>query len=65
MGMKELREMNTEDLKKELLELRREDFNLRMQKGLEGGPNPHQFRLVRNSIARIKTLIRSRELGEK
>ena len=62
MSMKELREMGKEELKKELLELRREEFNLRMQKGMEEGPKPHQFGQVRRSIARIKTLIK--ELGE-
>jgi large subunit ribosomal protein L29 len=63
MGIKELREMTAEDLATELLALRREAFNLRMQKGMEEGPKPHQFRLVRHSIARVKTLIR--ESGEK
>ena len=62
MGMKELREMSPEELQKELIELRREQFNLRMQKGSENGPKPHQFSNVRHSIARIKTLMR--ELGE-
>jgi large subunit ribosomal protein L29 len=63
MGIKELREMGVEELKKELLELRREEFNLRMQKGMEEGPKPHQFSQVRRSVARIKTLIK--EMGEK
>lgn len=63
MGMKELREMSAQELKKELLELRREEFNLRMQKGMEEGPKPHQFGQVRRSVARIKTLIK--EMGTK
>jgi large subunit ribosomal protein L29 len=62
MGMKELRVMSKEELKSELLELRREEFNLRMQKGMEEGPKPHQFRRVRRSVAQVKTLIN--ELGE-
>jgi large subunit ribosomal protein L29 len=62
MSVKELRAMSVDQLKAELLELRREEFNLRMQKGMEEGPKPHQFGRVRRSIARVKTLIK--ELGE-
>ena len=62
MNIKELRDMNLQQLKNELLELRREEFNLRMQKGMEEGPKPHQFGHVRRSIARVKTLIK--EAGE-
>lgn len=62
MNIKELRDMNLQQLKSELLELRREEFNLRMQKGMEEGPKPHQFGQVRRSIARVKTLIK--EAGE-
>lgn len=62
MSVKELRAMSVEQLKSELLELRREQFNLCMQKGMEEGPKPHQFGRVRRSIAQVKTLIK--ELGE-
>lgn len=62
MSVKELRAMGADELKGELLELRREQFNLRMQQGMEEGPKPHQFSRVRRSIARVKTLIK--ESGE-
>ena len=61
MGMKELRELSVSDLRKELIDLRREQFNLRMQKGSENGPKPHQFGQVRRSIARIKTRLNEME----
>ena len=61
MGMKELRELSVSDLQKELIDLRREQFNLRMQKGSENGPKPHQFGQVRRSIARIKTRLNEME----
>lgn len=62
MSEKALTEMTSDELKAELLELRREQFNLRMQKGMEEGPKPHQFGRVKRSIARVKTAIRQLEV---
>ena len=57
MKAKELRDKSSEDLRKELLELGRELFNLRMQKGTGQLARPSQFKLVRRNIARVKTLL--------
>ena len=46
-----------EDLNKELLELRREQFNLRIQQATGQLTRNHEHRRVRKSIARIKTAI--------
>ena len=46
-----------EDLNKELLELRREQFNLRIQQATGQLSRNHEHRRVRKSIARIKTAI--------
>ena len=51
------RNMSKEDLKKELIELRREQFNLRMQQGAGNMPKVHRFGAVRKDIARIKTVL--------
>ena len=51
------RNMSAEDLKKELIELRREQFNLRMQQGAGNMPMVHRFGAVRKDIARIKTVL--------
>ena len=51
------RNMSAEDLKKELIELRREQFNLRMQQGAGTMPKVHRFGAVRKDIARIKTVL--------
>ncbi len=51
------RNMSVEDLKKELIELRREQFNLRMQQGSGNMPKVHRFGAVRKDIARIKTVL--------
>jgi large subunit ribosomal protein L29 len=46
-----------EDLNKELLELRREQFNLRIQQATGQLNRNHEHGRVRKSIARIKTAI--------
>lgn len=45
------------ELKEELLNLRKEQFNLRMQKGVGQVPKPHLFTEVRRSIARLKMVM--------
>jgi large subunit ribosomal protein L29 len=55
-----LREQSSEDLRKELLALTREAFNLRMQKASGQIARPNQFKAVRRDIARIKTVLRER-----
>lgn len=57
MKAKELREKSVEELNAELLNLLREQFNLRMQ--LAGGQlqQPHLLKRVRRDVARVKTLL--------
>ena len=45
------------ELKEELLNLRKEQFNLRMQKGMGQVTKPHLFSVVRRSIARLKMVM--------
>ena len=47
--------LSTTELESELLELRKEQFNLRMQRGTGLLANPSRFKSVRRDIARIKT----------
>ena len=56
MKAKELRQKNVGELQEELLKLRREQFNLRMQAATGQGAKPDQHGKVRRSIARLKTL---------
>ena len=51
------RNMSLEELNKELIDLRREQFNLRMQQGAGNMPKVHRFGAVRKDIARIKTVL--------
>ncbi len=64
MGAKELRAKSAEDLEAELLELSREAFNLRMQKGSGQLSRPNQVKDVRRSIARVKTILNERRKAE-
>jgi len=57
MNAQDLREKNEAELRKELTGLLREQFNLRMQRGIGQLPTPHDIRRVRRDIARIKTVL--------
>lgn len=55
--------MNTEELKKQLAESYRELLNLRFRLVTRQLANYHEIRNVRKRIARIKTVLRERELS--
>jgi large subunit ribosomal protein L29 len=57
MSAKELRQKSAAELQKELIELRREQFNLRMAGATGQATKPDQFSKVRRSIARVKTVM--------
>ncbi|MEA3412301.1 MAG: 50S ribosomal protein L29 [Pseudomonadota bacterium] len=60
MKIDEIRGKKDDELRDELLALRREQFNLRMQKGTGQFARNDQFSRVRKSIARIKTVLGER-----
>jgi large subunit ribosomal protein L29 len=53
----ELRGQSRDELQKQLLELLKEQFSLRMQKGSGQMSRPSRFKTVRREIARIKTVL--------
>ncbi len=57
MNATELREKKPEELNILLLELLREQFNLRMQKGSSQLSKPSEIKRVRRDIARVKTIM--------
>jgi large subunit ribosomal protein L29 len=61
MKPKDIREMTVEQIGEEILKLRREQFNLRMQAATGQGAKPDQHGKVRKDIARLKTILRERE----
>ena len=60
----ELREKTKEELNTLMLDLLREQFNLRMQKGTGQIAKPSQMKSVRRDIARIKTVLTEKTAGE-
>lgn len=56
MKASDLRKMSDEELRKELVELRREQFNLRMQRATGQLGTPARFKELRRDIARIETV---------
>ena len=61
MNAQELRAKSSDELRKELLDLSREAFNLRMQKGIGQLSRPSQIKALRRDIARVKTILSERE----
>ena len=57
MAKKDLNTKSADELKQHLLDLRKEQFNLRMQKGTGQLNQPHQLRRVRRDIARTKFVL--------
>ena len=65
MDAQDLRSKNETELREELSGLLREQFNLRMQRGIGQLPTPHDLRRVRRDIARLKTVLNEkRKEGE-
>lgn len=65
MKVKELRDMTDAELRKKLADSKDELFRLRFQNATGQLDNPMKIQEVRRRIARLKTVIRERELGIK
>ena len=63
MKTKEIRNLSDRDLQKQLEQSKSELFNLRFQLATGQLENPMMIGLVKKDIARIKTIIRERELN--
>ncbi|WP_138160037.1 50S ribosomal protein L29 [Peptoniphilus catoniae] len=62
MKTKEIRQMSSEELTKKVNELKNELFNLRFRHATGQLDNPSSIKLVKKDIARVKTIIKEREL---
>ncbi|MDD4189421.1 MAG: 50S ribosomal protein L29 [Eubacteriales bacterium] len=62
MKSNKIREMNDKELQDELKELKTEFFKLRFQYATNQLENPMKLNLVKKDIARVKTIIREREI---
>ena len=62
--MTEIRKLATEDLNKKLEEIKKELFNLKFASATGTLEKPHRIKELRHEVAKIKTVIRERELSE-
>lgn len=65
MNAKEIREKSNEELLKDIDALKDELFNLRFQQATGQLENTARLRTVKNTIARIKTIMTERENANK
>ena len=63
MKANEIRELTTTEIEQKIKSLKEELFNLRFQLATGQLENTARIREVRRSIARMKTIVRQRELG--
>ena len=61
MDASDLRKKSVDELNEELVALRREQFNLRMQQATGELSHNHEHRRVRKDIARVKTVLNELE----
>ena len=64
MKISKIREMSSPDLDKEVSELKSELFKLRFSLATNGLDNPMRIKQVKKDIARVKTILREREIEE-
>ena len=64
MKISKIKEMSSPELEKELTERKSELFKLRFSLATNGLDNPMKIKTVKKDIARIKTVLRERELKE-
>ncbi len=64
MKMVDIRKLTTADLNKKLEENKKELFNLKFASATGSLEKPHRIKELRHDVAKIKTVIRERELNE-
>ena len=57
----EVRDLTADQIKDELVKLKKEQFNLRFQKATGQLENTARARLVRRDIARLKTILEEKQ----
>ena len=60
----EIRELSNEEINAKLKETKEELFNLRFQQATGNLEKPSRIRDLRHTVARLKTVLRERELKE-
>jgi len=62
MKAKELRELNTEELRQKEKAFKKDLFELNYQRGMGAVDKPARFRTLKRNIAKILTIIKERDL---
>ena len=62
MRADEIRELSVEEIKSRIAEFERERFNLRFRAATQPLEDPLRLRWIRKDVARLKTILREREL---
>ena len=65
MTNKEIRELSNEELLSKIEEAKQELFNLRFQQATGSLEKPSRINELRKLVARMKTILRERELSSK
>ena len=65
MKTKEIRELTAEELNTKLKELKEELFNLRFRHAIGQLENPASLNVCKKDIAKVKTVLREKELAAK
>ena len=65
MKASEIRNLSVQELNEKLSDLKSELFNLRFQHVINQLENPMRLGAVKKDIARVKTIIREKELAER
>ena len=64
MDIKDIRKLSNEDLVKKIRETKEELFTKRMQQANGTLEHPTELRTLRRNVAKMKTVLRERELEE-
>lgn len=62
MKVKEIRELSTKEINEKIVSAKEELFNLRFQQATGALEKPSRIRDLRHEVARLKTVLREREL---
>ena len=64
MKVKEIRELSTKEINEKIVSAKEELFNLRFQQATGALEKPSRIKDLRHEVARLKTVLREREIKE-
>jgi large subunit ribosomal protein L29 len=65
MNATELRDKTPDQLREDLVSLKKEQFNLRFQAATGALENPARMKIVRRDVARVMTILNEKAAGDK